>query len=505
MSAGMVREHATDWVVDPKLFASHSIRIGTVIEPGNTLIIFALASGYPSETDTAYTVTDTRGNFYSLDAFIPLNAGPPDFSFFAAAILSAPVRNRLQSGDLIVLGFPSLTLMAYVGVQEWRDLDTSVRRVYASATAHPIPASPSAPAKIKTASVTASSGVRGGDLVVALAGIGDMGRLAAPDAYAFREDPDTGGGAPWISRGGHSIATDTSDSAAEGRNLGIEVHTASKIPATPHTPTYDPSIDIAVFEFYWSLLIVAYRARAVWTEPRVWTVGEKVTAAKLNAELRGDLLQTTTAIVQAAGDMAVGVAANELMRLPAGSEGAFLRVGNDLVPSWSHPGIIAFTYRNAPRRQVIQFDSTARVARTPAGLPPLGDNRVGLIVSFRAPASGAVVVRGWALVGPLVPREEKIKPGEVWSQGQLQTWSLFDEVAAISGTDYEVLLAGSTAGLLHRAAAAWLLTGLVAGQLYTIRWAVRTEIPGGSGAGPSYWIYGGPYGPLVMTVSEAAA
>ena len=58
-----------------------------------------------------------------------------------------------------------------------------------------------------------------------------------------------------------------------------------------------------------------------WTAPKTWSVGEILTKALLDVQLRDNLLQTAPALVTTDGDIVVATAANALKRLAAMGSG----------------------------------------------------------------------------------------------------------------------------------------------------------------------------------------
>ena len=75
-----------------------------------------------------------------------------------------------------------------------------------------------------------------------------------------------------------------------------------------------------------------------WTAPRTWVTGETVTAALMNAQVRDNLLETSTAVVTTAGDLVYADAANSMgTRLAIGSAGTRL-VSTGTAPVWRATG-----------------------------------------------------------------------------------------------------------------------------------------------------------------------
>jgi len=72
-----------------------------------------------------------------------------------------------------------------------------------------------------------------------------------------------------------------------------------------------------------------------WTAPRTWVVGEVLTAALLNQELRDHLLETGPAKVATAEDLLVGAGGQTLKRLAKGASRQVLRVGPGGALEWS--------------------------------------------------------------------------------------------------------------------------------------------------------------------------
>jgi hypothetical protein len=75
----------------------------------------------------------------------------------------------------------------------------------------------------------------------------------------------------------------------------------------------------------------------VWTAPKTWTIGEVLTAANMNAQLRDNLLETMVAKVTTAGDIVYATAANALARLGIGATGAIMYVTGG-APAWLAAG-----------------------------------------------------------------------------------------------------------------------------------------------------------------------
>jgi hypothetical protein len=57
-----------------------------------------------------------------------------------------------------------------------------------------------------------------------------------------------------------------------------------------------------------------------WTAPKTWTVGEILTAANMNIQVRDNLLMTGPALVTTKGDILVAAALNDLRRLGVGAD-----------------------------------------------------------------------------------------------------------------------------------------------------------------------------------------
>lgn len=75
-----------------------------------------------------------------------------------------------------------------------------------------------------------------------------------------------------------------------------------------------------------------------WTTPKTWTVGEILTAADMNSQLRDNLLETAVGKVTTAGDTVYATGANALARLAKGTAGQWLKQGASF-PEWaSLPG-----------------------------------------------------------------------------------------------------------------------------------------------------------------------
>lgn len=71
-----------------------------------------------------------------------------------------------------------------------------------------------------------------------------------------------------------------------------------------------------------------------WTAPRTWVIGETVTAALMNAEIRDNFLETSTATVTTAGDLVYADAANSMgSRLAIGAANTHL-VSTGSAPVW---------------------------------------------------------------------------------------------------------------------------------------------------------------------------
>lgn len=76
-----------------------------------------------------------------------------------------------------------------------------------------------------------------------------------------------------------------------------------------------------------------------WTSPKTWVTGSVVTASELNTHLRDNLLETASAKVTTAGDLAYATGANALGRLGIGSAGQHLTVSGS-APSWSTLSVV---------------------------------------------------------------------------------------------------------------------------------------------------------------------
>lgn len=76
-----------------------------------------------------------------------------------------------------------------------------------------------------------------------------------------------------------------------------------------------------------------------WTEPRVWTTGEVVTAAMLNIDIYDNGLASAVAKVTTAGDLVYATGANALARLGIGMAGQVLAVNSGATaPEWIAAG-----------------------------------------------------------------------------------------------------------------------------------------------------------------------
>ena len=80
-----------------------------------------------------------------------------------------------------------------------------------------------------------------------------------------------------------------------------------------------------------------------WTTPRCWTTGEVVTAALLNAQIKGNMDLTAPAKLTAAGDMLYATGANATARLAKGTNGNILHQAS-CAPAWTAtPSITSLT------------------------------------------------------------------------------------------------------------------------------------------------------------------
>ena len=74
-----------------------------------------------------------------------------------------------------------------------------------------------------------------------------------------------------------------------------------------------------------------------WTTPRSWTTGEVVTAALLDAQIKGNMDLTAPAIMTTAGDIIYASGANTPARLAkdANSTRVLTNTGTSNVPAWA--------------------------------------------------------------------------------------------------------------------------------------------------------------------------
>lgn len=89
-----------------------------------------------------------------------------------------------------------------------------------------------------------------------------------------------------------------------------------------------------------------------WTTPKTFTAGSVLTASELNTHLRDNLLETSAAVVTAAGDLSYADAANSMgNRLAIGAANTFL-VSTGSAPVWRAAGAVennssTFTFTNS--------------------------------------------------------------------------------------------------------------------------------------------------------------
>ena len=84
-----------------------------------------------------------------------------------------------------------------------------------------------------------------------------------------------------------------------------------------------------------------------WTTPRCWTTGEVVTAALLNAQIKGNMDVTSAGVVTAAGDIAYASAAHTMSRVAKGTNGNIIHQAS-CAPAWTAtPSLTSLTLSGA--------------------------------------------------------------------------------------------------------------------------------------------------------------
>ena len=100
-----------------------------------------------------------------------------------------------------------------------------------------------------------------------------------------------------------------------------------------------------------------------WTTPRTWVTGEVVTAALLNAQIKGNMDLSAPAKLTTAGDMLYATGANATARLAKGTNGNILHQAS-CAPAWTAtPSITSLTLSGAlDANGSIDFDGTTVAA-----------------------------------------------------------------------------------------------------------------------------------------------
>ena len=189
-------------------------------------------------------------------------------------------------------------------------------------------------------------------------------------------------------------------------------------------------------------------------------------------------------LVDAAGDLLVGTAADTVARLPLGSALQVLRVNaGATAPEW------AVAASGAPIA-VTQYDPSSTVTHSTTSTTAVDIDETNLAVTFTVPASGAVLVSLNALFR---------QSSETWLGG----WSLREGSSEVTGA-YAVMEGWTTApaGVNRsnkRMTYRRRFTGLTPGASLTWKWAAKTS---GGTSTTTYGLSGGGQ-PAVMEVWAA--
>ena len=117
-----------------------------------------------------------------------------------------------------------------------------------------------------------------------------------------------------------------------------------------------------------------------WTTPRCWVTGEVVTAALLNAQIKGNMDLTAPAKLTAAGDMLYATGANATARLAKGTNGNIMHQAS-CAPAWTaSPSITAITLSGA-------LDANGTVDADVTDFDVLSSGDIDLVSSANAAAA----------------------------------------------------------------------------------------------------------------------
>ena len=117
-----------------------------------------------------------------------------------------------------------------------------------------------------------------------------------------------------------------------------------------------------------------------WTTPRCWTTGEVVTAALLNAQIKGNMDLTAPAKLTSAGDMLYATGANAPARLGKGTNGNILHQAS-CAPAWTAcPSIAGITLSGA-------LDANGTVDADVTDFDVLSSGDIDLVSSANAAAA----------------------------------------------------------------------------------------------------------------------
>jgi len=117
-----------------------------------------------------------------------------------------------------------------------------------------------------------------------------------------------------------------------------------------------------------------------WTTPRCWTTGEVVTAALLNAQIKGNMDLTAPAKLTTAGDMLYATGANATARLAKGTNGNIMHQAS-CAPAWTAcPSIAGITLSGA-------LDANGTVDADVTDFDVLSSGDIDLVSSANAAAA----------------------------------------------------------------------------------------------------------------------
>lgn len=229
--------------------------------------------------------------------------------------------------------------------------------------------------------------------------------------------------------------------------------------------------------------------------PRTWAEGDRMSALRLDTEIRDRMRNTFAGRAEARGDLFRSARPHEIVRIPIGAEGALFKAHPETGrPQWfGSPAVLAWRDirppGDEPVEETLASPLTAWSVMTTAG----GE------VSIRAvmPGSGAAFLDFTAYwlaarlgnTGPGIPEQDRT------------VISLRDDDGDIAGTIVEP----GHSNLVLRDRIRFYISGYTPGQVRTFSIQLRRQSPSSGGGSPPIPIirYGGEYGPVGLRVVEA--